>query len=311
MSARGSMMPPPRSGSARQKQTVKVPSCNCLERQAGFLLRLKELEAQQEPRIDVLLVFAKNGIESWQSLIECSICQENDDEEALLLTAMSIRVFVRSLRKLSQSKEHNFDCGPTDPLPRNDTGEISSRSNNCDPAGGGSLGTESAHDKRRTSHRHGWAATGSQGTRVYHSSTSPSSAKTKLGMFEITGSDRTVVGKVMLSRALQQIQIVLVGLKQRAGSEQRSSSSSSQPYQPCMDFEQVRRLGMMGDENEAAAEFLEDFEGEDDEENGHVGFVLGFLIRLEAMVLALRRDIHVELNPALDGGGGGGGTTYN
>ena len=123
-------------------------------------------------------------------------------------------------------------------------------------------------------------------------------------MYEITGSDRTVVGKVMLSRTLQQIQTVLVGLKQRAGSEQRS-----QRYQHPMDFERVRRLEMMGGEDEAATEFLEDIEGEDGEESDNEGgFMLRFLNSLETLVLALRRDIHVELNPALDGGDG---TTYS
>lgn len=297
--ARGSMMPP-LTGSARHTKTAKVPTCNCLERHAGLLLRAKDLEAQQHPRIDVLLVFAKTGIEAWQSLLDCSICQENEDEEGILLTAMSIRVFVRTLRKLTQNNEH---YGSTNTLARDDTRDTSSRGRNRNQTSGSSLSNETAHDKRNSTNPHGWAATGSQDTRDHHSSTSASGARTKLGMFEITGSDRTAVGKVMLSRTLQQIQIVLVGLKKRTGSEQRS-----QRYRRPMDFEQVHRLRMMGDESEAAANYLEDVESEDDEENGTVGFVLRYLKSLETMVFALRRDIHLELNPAFDGGGG---TTYS
>ena len=293
---RGSMIAPP-SSSIGQAKAAETPTCNCLERHAGLLLRIKDLEAQQQLRIDVLLLFAKSGIEAWQSLSDCSICQENDDEEALLLTAMSIRVFVRSLRKLSRSTEHNFDYGSGNPLPRNDTPETSSRGRNSNQTGVSSLSNESAHDNRNPTYGHGRAATGPQGAQPYHSSTGTSSARTKLGMFEITGNDRNVVGKVMLSRTLQHIQIVLMGLKQRAGSEQRS-----QRYQPRMDFEQAHHFGMMDGENGA-----EDIESEDDEESGDGGFVLGLLTRLEAMVLALRRSIQLELNPAFDGGGGGGG----
>ncbi|KAL8787345.1 MAG: hypothetical protein Q9195_007804 [Heterodermia aff. obscurata] len=301
--ARGSssMMPPPlSSGLAWPKKTAEEapPCCNCLERHAGLLLRLKELEAQQQPqpRIDVLLVFAKNGIEAWQSLIDCSTCQENEDEEALQLAAMCIRVFVRSLRRLSRSDEHNFDCyyGSThsnnNTLLRNDSTNRS-RGKNANQTGG----SETPHDSRQKTahhhhHRRSWAAAAATDP----STTAPSSsgARTKLGMFEITGSDRAVVGKVMLSRTLQQIQIVLVGLKQRAS----------------RGFEPAHR--MLSD---AAAELLEDVEDEEEEAEGegegNAGyFVLGFLNSLEAMVLALRRDIHQDLNPALDGGGG---TAYN
>ena len=280
-------------------KTANVPTCKCLGRHAELLLRLKDLEAQQRPRIDVLLVFAKTGIEAWQSLIDCSVCQENDDQEALLLTAMCIRVFVRSLRTLCQSNEHNFDGGSANILPRNNIRPASSRDRNCNLTGSSTFSSKSAHVKRKSDYRHELAATGSLGTRPHHSSTSTTNARTKLGMFEITGSDRTVVGKVILSRALEQIQIVLVGLKKRAAFEQRD-----QRNQPPMNFEQACQLGMMNHESEAAADFAGATEAEDDEEHGNIGLLMGFFNSLEAMVLELRRDLHVDLNPALDSGGG-------
>ena len=291
---------PASTGGRRSPRTVNGAACNCLERHTDLLLRLKEFQAQPNPRIDVLLVFAKRGIEAWQSLISCFHCQENDDQEVLMVTAMSIRIFVRSLRRLSLSNDHNLDH-ESSPSAVQNLGTSSRSNNRLQVTGNDSSGNP--RGKRNSDYHCGPAVPNSQGASTYGSPANTSSAKTKLGMFEIIGNDRIVVVKVMLSRTLQQIQVVLSGLKQRATSEHRWQGSPGEQrrhYRRPMDLEQVRRLGFMGKEN-GGAEFAGEAEDEKVEEDD-TGFVLGLLSGLEAMVLVLRRDLQTDLNPAIDSG---------
>ena len=291
---------PASTGGSRSPRAVNGAACNCLERHADLLLRFKEFQAEPNPRIDVLLVFAKRGIEAWQSLINCFHCQEDDDQEVLMVTAMSIRIFVRSLRRLSLNNDHNLDP-ESSPSAVQNLGTSSRSNNGLQVTGNDSSGN--ARGKRKSECHCGPAVPNSQGTSTYGSPANTSSAKTKLGMFEIIGNDRVVVVKVLLSRTLQQIQVVLSGLKQRAASERRWQGSPGEQrrrYQRPMDLEQVRRLEFMSKES-GGAEFAGEAEDEKvDEDN--TGFILGLLSGLEAMVLALRQDLQTDLNPAFDSG---------
>ena len=288
-------------GDRKSSKPLKAANCECLERHADLLLRFKDLQAQQNPRIDVLLVFAKKGIEAWQSVITCSYCQENDNQEVLMLTAMSIRIYVRSLRRLSLDDDSDFTF---DTAHSGLQKSPSSRNSPHLPMNGAG-NTRNARDQRASDYRRGPAATNSQDTSTHGSPNNTSNARTQLGMFEITGTDHKVIVKVMLSRTLQQIQIVLAGLKQRAGSEkfwQGSPSHQGQRYRHQLDLEQVRRMGFMSDEKEIA-EFTGDLEGNTGKDENEMSFMFGLLNDLEAMVLRLRRDLQVELNPALDSAG--------
>ena len=76
-------------------------TCNCVQNHAELLCRLKELEQRHtRPRLDVVLSSAQQALVPWKSVIECRVCQHDDNQEVLILSAMSIRTVLRSLQSL-------------------------------------------------------------------------------------------------------------------------------------------------------------------------------------------------------------------
>ena len=78
-------------------------TCNCVQNHAELLCRLKELEqrhAHAQPRLDVVLSSAQQALVPWKSVVECRVCRHDDNQEVLILSAMSIRTVLRSLQSL-------------------------------------------------------------------------------------------------------------------------------------------------------------------------------------------------------------------
>ena len=78
-------------------------TCNCVQNHAELLCRLKELEqrhAHAQPRLDVVLSGAQQALVPWKSVVECRVCRHDDNQEVLILSAMSIRTVLRSLQSL-------------------------------------------------------------------------------------------------------------------------------------------------------------------------------------------------------------------
>ena len=99
------------SGEADEPQNLTVSTsssslassatCNCVQNHAELLCRLKELEQRHtRPRLDVVLSSAQQALVPWKSVIECRVCQHDDNQEVLILSAMSIRTVLRSLQSL-------------------------------------------------------------------------------------------------------------------------------------------------------------------------------------------------------------------
>ena len=184
-------------------QDLDGSQCDCLQYHAELLCRLKELQTDQSTGIDLLLVRAKESVSAWQALLQCRECQQGDDQEVLLLSAMSIRVFVRRLQGLSldSGMDAPFDAPPdisrVSPASAvSPTQEFSADNSN----GGGGIGK----------------SCGGPGPDL---GTGPlaSSVAANIGMFAVTGGDRVAVARLLLSRILGQIKCVLAGLKQRLG----------------------------------------------------------------------------------------------
>ena len=87
---------------SRSSSSLATPStCNCVQNNAELLCRLKELEQRHsQPRLDVVLSSAQQALVPWKSVIECRVCQHDDNQEVLILSAMSIRTVLRSLKNL-------------------------------------------------------------------------------------------------------------------------------------------------------------------------------------------------------------------
>ncbi|CZR60186.1 uncharacterized protein PAC_10082 [Phialocephala subalpina] len=80
--------------------------CSCLQHHAKLLCRLKTLwQASTPPPIDVVLDGVKQVLEPWKQFIQCHICQPDEDQEALLLSAMSFRVVLRLLQRVCNKSE--------------------------------------------------------------------------------------------------------------------------------------------------------------------------------------------------------------
>ena len=76
-------------------------TCNCISNHAELLTRLKDLEQRHaQPRLDVVLSGAQQALIPFKEVIDCRICQHDDNQEVLILSAMSIRTLLRSLQAL-------------------------------------------------------------------------------------------------------------------------------------------------------------------------------------------------------------------
>ena len=145
-------------------------TCNCLQHHAELLCRLKELQQRHgQPRIDIVLSGAQQALVPWKSVIECRICQHEDNQEVLLLSAMSIRTVLRSLQSLCLS---NSSAGVS----------------NSDFVSGKSRAQ--AADRCE-------------------------SLKSSIGIYEITGEERTAVTDLLISRTLDKIKYTLSCFKER------------------------------------------------------------------------------------------------
>lgn len=87
--------------STSSSSLTSTSTCNCVQNNAELLCRLKELEQKHtRPRLDVVLSGAQQALVPWKSVIECRVCQHDDNQEVLVLSAMSIRSVLRSLHSL-------------------------------------------------------------------------------------------------------------------------------------------------------------------------------------------------------------------
>ena len=295
----------PASTGATSSRGSSTPICNCLERHTDLLLHFKGLQTRDSLRIDVLLVAARRGIAVWQALVQCLHCRETSEQEVLILTAMSIRSLVRSMRTFCLRDEGNVNSDPIDNLLyRRSDGSTGSRSGRDQVSGGNHR--ESAHEKSAPNTGYGPAMAIRPITSNSAQAAISSTAPTNLGMYAITGTDRTAVVNIVLLRTLQHIQFVLAGFKQRCGPRQHYQSLSSGGQQTLRqrsldrDKHYLHTLGSFGDQDEAS-DFMRPTDGVVNAEDS-AGYVLGIFNDVEAMVLALRRDLQAELNPTLNSG---------
>ncbi len=78
------------------------PSCDCLEVHINLLYRLRQLEKDSSApsTFDAVMISAQEALTPWKHLIECKVCEQDDDQGVLLLSAMSIRSILRRLQRL-------------------------------------------------------------------------------------------------------------------------------------------------------------------------------------------------------------------
>jgi len=73
-------------------------TCSCLNDHAELLCRLKELDQKNSlPTLDVILVGVQHCLNPWKALIKCRVCRRNEDQEVMLLSALTLRLVLRRL----------------------------------------------------------------------------------------------------------------------------------------------------------------------------------------------------------------------
>ena len=159
-------------------------TCHCLEHHADLIYRLKELEQKHIiPRIDVVLVGAHKALVPWKNVIECRTCRKEDNQEVLLLSAMSIRSVLRRLQSLLMESRGQLPLSgassPGDTFSQQASPVLSSHSNH-------SRHNSNNDDLRST-----------------------------IGIYEITGEERTAVTDLLVSRTLDRIRYTLLRFKER------------------------------------------------------------------------------------------------
>ncbi len=164
--------------------------CSCLQHHAKLLCRLKTLwQAPTPPPIDVVLDGVKQVLEPWKQFIQCHICQPDEDQEALLLSAMSFRVVLRLLQRVCNRSEFDnlFD-------------DVSSLK----------------QQQQQQQQAQQWNMTSvNMGLRV--------------GNYDITGDEQSLVLDLLVSQTLGKIQFALECLKERSTSTSRSQRSPPLP----------------------------------------------------------------------------------
>ena len=97
------------TNSTSSSSIASMGTCNCVQNHAELLCRLKDLEQRHSmPRLDVVLSAAQEALVPWKEVIECHVCQNDDNQEVLVLSGMSIRTILRALSPLCVDYYNNF-----------------------------------------------------------------------------------------------------------------------------------------------------------------------------------------------------------
>ena len=97
------------TSSTSSSSITTMASCNCVQNHAELLCRFKDLEQRNTmPRLDVVLSAAQQALVPWKEVIECHLCQNDDNQEVLVLSGMSIRTILRALSPLCVDYYNNF-----------------------------------------------------------------------------------------------------------------------------------------------------------------------------------------------------------
>jgi hypothetical protein len=88
-------------------------SCLCLQHHAKLLVRLKDLwRGSKAAPIDVVLNGVQQALTPWNYYIQCRVCQLDEDQEVLTLSAMSIRAVLRLLQSAYRVISPPLDTEP-------------------------------------------------------------------------------------------------------------------------------------------------------------------------------------------------------
>lgn len=196
---------PSSSSPATSSSDNHSSKCSCLSHHAKLLCRLKTLwQASAPPPIDVVLDGVKQVLEPWKQFIQCHICQPDEDQEALLLSAMSFRVVLRLLQRVCNRSSS--------------TANLSS-SNDFD---------NSFFEDMKLQQQWNIPSHQNMGLRV--------------GNYDITGDEQNLVLDLLVSQTLGKIQFAIECLKERSVLQRSNSSEMMMEREGIPDQDYVQQL---------------------------------------------------------------------
>ena len=210
--------------SADSSYSTPSSSCHCLEYHSELIGRLKELEQKHVmPRVDVVLLSAQQALTPWKMVIDCPVCKNDDNQEVLLLSAMSIRSVLHRLQSLLIASRGSS------PL----SGSASPEAIFSSPSGSmlaGNMGP--SHDE----------------------------IKSTIGIYEITGPEQTAVTDLLVSRTLDRIRFTLLKFKERVQTLKQRRQMTSLPSQRSLSAYAREAFDDDDDDDERNLRGLEDLE---------------------------------------------------
>ncbi|PVH98596.1 hypothetical protein DM02DRAFT_615719 [Periconia macrospinosa] len=79
--------------------STSTNACECLDRQVRLLFRMDKVEqSQKKSSPDVALIAARDAMEQWDNLRQCTVCRKSGTEGVFLMFVMSMRFLLRALR---------------------------------------------------------------------------------------------------------------------------------------------------------------------------------------------------------------------
>lgn len=92
-------------------------TCDCLHKHTELLCHVRDLDHKHTPAsVDIVLISAKQILEPWKRLLKCHVCRRKDDQEVLLIAALTMRSILRLFLGLYPG--HDFRTGDATAAPR-------------------------------------------------------------------------------------------------------------------------------------------------------------------------------------------------
>ena len=210
--------------SADSSYSTPSRSCHCLEYHSELIGRLKELEQKHvTPRIDVVLLSAQQALNPWKMVIDCPICKNSDNQEVLLLSAMSIRSVLHRLQSLLIASR------ATSPMSE-------------------SASPETVFAAPPNTIHAGTLAPPHDGI------------KSTIGVYEIMGPEQTAVTDLLVSRTLDRIRFTLQKFKERLDNLKQQRHIMPEPFQRPLSLFSQDIFHDDNEEDERKLRGLEDLE---------------------------------------------------
>ena len=99
----------PSTQTTPRSRTPIFSPCECLQQLTSLLAHFKELSrAQDTLEPDLVLVTARDALSCWRRHLHCGTCQQNGDEDILVVFVMGFREMLSLIHRVSRPERHQI-----------------------------------------------------------------------------------------------------------------------------------------------------------------------------------------------------------